>query len=174
MPRRPWGQPARGGRWNLGSLRLFLFFPVQEPGRLSGMAGCSRRSVRTWPSERVSCVLTVANPSTITDFVGGNFRLDALQAALLRAKLPLLGEYTEARRRHAAYYDEHFQAADLGSRSRPRSASTRDTSTTSTWCARRNAMPCAQHCKPRPSPARSTTHWVCTCSSASSPWAASR
>lgn len=42
------------------------------------------------------------------DEVGFNSRLDALQAAVLMAKLPHLSEWSARRREHAAYYDRTF------------------------------------------------------------------
>lgn len=47
------------------------------------------------------------------DRVGGNFRIDALQAALLTHKLAHLEEWTEQRRAHAARYTELIAAAGL-------------------------------------------------------------
>lgn len=50
------------------------------------------------------------------DAVGGNFRLDALQAALLAVKLPLLGQYTAARQRNLCEYTRALAGLERGER----------------------------------------------------------
>lgn len=47
------------------------------------------------------------------DVIGGNFRLDALQAAALRVKLRHFADWQEERRKRAAYYDWKLQEAGL-------------------------------------------------------------
>lgn len=48
------------------------------------------------------------------DIIGGNFRLDALQAAVLRVKLRHLEEWQQKRIEKASYYDRIFRESGLG------------------------------------------------------------
>jgi dTDP-4-amino-4,6-dideoxygalactose transaminase len=47
------------------------------------------------------------------DFVGGNFRMDAVQAAVLNVKLKWLDQWNNRRRAIAAYYTSRFAGSDV-------------------------------------------------------------
>jgi dTDP-4-amino-4,6-dideoxygalactose transaminase len=57
---------------------------------------------------------TVYNPLKYYNYlIGHNSRLDEIQAAILRVKLPYLDEWNKKRRSHAEYYNEKFSGTAL-------------------------------------------------------------
>lgn len=102
--------PTKAGL--ISEMSYFSFYPSKNLGAAgdAGMAVCRDAAL----AEKVRCVRNHGMEERyFHKVVGGNFRMDGIQAAVLLAKLPFLDAWNATRRVNAATYKEAFAKAGL-------------------------------------------------------------
>ncbi len=105
-------QHPLGGAGAMGEFGWFSFYPTKNLGAFgdAGMVTCR-------DAEMAGKIKALRNhgmePRYFHKWIGGNFRIDAIQAAVLNIKLPHLDAWSAARREHANFYREEFARVEL-------------------------------------------------------------
>ena len=98
---------------SFGDVGCLSFFPTKNLGAFGDAGMCVANDPAL--AERIE-ILRVhgGKPKYYHAFIGGNFRIDEIQSAVLNVKLKHLDAWSAARQRNAMIYDEAFENADLG------------------------------------------------------------
>lgn len=103
------GRPAG----SIGPIGCFSFFPSKNLGAF-GDAGAVTTDDDALYQKLVDYRVHGMRPRYYHHYVGGNFRIDALQAAILDVKLKHLDAWSAGRRRNAGIYAELFAESGIG------------------------------------------------------------
>jgi len=111
---------AIGAEWSgkkagsMGNFGCFSFFPAKNLGCF-GDGGAVVTNCEDSYKKMISMRQHGLNPNIRYDhmYLGGNFRLDAIQAAVLSVKLKYIDEWNNARRSNAEFYTSSLKASSV-------------------------------------------------------------
>jgi dTDP-4-amino-4,6-dideoxygalactose transaminase len=104
------GAHPAGSRGDIG---CFSFFPTKNLGAFGDAGLCTTQDAALAEHMQILRVHG-GKPKYHHAFIGGNFRIDELQAAVLNIKLDYLDEWSARRGENARIYDQAFARAGLG------------------------------------------------------------
>jgi len=107
------GSEYKGRRaGSIGDYGCFSFFPTKNLGGFGDGGLVTTSSKELYEKLKILRVHGM-EPKYYHQLLGGNFRMDALQAAVVTAKLQFLEDWTQKRRDHAKLYNREFQSNQL-------------------------------------------------------------